>query len=237
VAFTVAAVGHEAIGHGGACVAAGGRITLLTSVYFRCSDGTPAVDAAGPLMNLILGAAFWGLARSRPHASPSRMFFVLAMAFNLFWGAGYFVFSSVTNRGDWAFVLRGFALEPRWIWRLLMGVLGVFLYVRFVRAVASCAPPGLPFAIAWLVAGAVSCLAALCYAGPTLPALREAVQEGFGAALGLLLLDRRHAARSPAEALAAPAVIGTAWLIVCVLITNLFVVLFGRGIVVPSGFL
>ena len=219
-------------------MAAGGRITLLTSVFFRCSEGVPAVDAAGPLMNLALGAAFWALARGRPPASASRTFFVLAMAFNLFWGAGYFVFSSVTNRGDWAFVLRAFALEPRWIWRLLLGVLGVVLYVRFIREVASCAPPGVPFALAWLSAGTISCLAALCYAGPTFPALREAAQESFGAAIGLLFLERgRRSARSPAEAAAAPAVIGTAWLIVCAVIIVLFVLLFGRGVVVPSGFL
>jgi hypothetical protein len=218
-------------------VAAGGRITLLTSVYFHCSDASPAVDAAGPLMNLILGVAFWVLASGRPIASPSRTFFVLAMAFNLFWGAGYFVFSSVTDRGDWAFVLRGFALEPRWIWRLLMGVVGVFLYVRFARAVASCAPPGLPFALAWLVAGVVSCLAALCFAGPTLPALREAAQESFGAAVGLLFLARRHTARAAGEAPPATPGIGTPWLVVWALITILFVVVFGRGVVAPSGFL
>lgn len=236
VAFVTAAVGHEAIGHGGACLAAGGRVTLLTSVYFRCSDGVPAVDAAAPLMNLVMGAAFWAMARGRPAASASRMFFVLAMAFNLFWGAGYFVFSSVTNRGDWAFVLRGLALEPRWLWRALMGILGLFLYVRFLRAIAACAPAGLPFAMAWLVAGTISCLAALCYPGPTLPALREAAQEGFGAAVGLLFLARWQSARSPVESPAA-ASISTAWLIVCAAIVVLFVLLFGRGVVAPAGFL
>jgi len=97
VAFVVACVAHEAVGHGGMCLALGGRITLLTSVYFRCANGGPLTDAAGPLMYLIVGAACWLLARGRPVASWSRLFFVLAMAPNLFWGAGYFTFSAATN--------------------------------------------------------------------------------------------------------------------------------------------
>src|ERR1039458_624934 len=165
VAFILACVAHEPIGHGGMCLAVGGRVTLLTSVYFHCTNGGPLTDAAGPLMNLIVGAACWSLARSRPLASQSRLFFALAMAFNLFWGAGYFIFSAVTNTGDWAFVLRGLSLEPRWVWRLLMGALGVVIYVCTVRAIAANVSPSTPLVWPYLVAGVVSCAAALFYAG------------------------------------------------------------------------
>src|SRR5258708_35955427 len=47
VAFIVACVSHEAVGHGGMCLAVGGRIALLTSVYFHCANGGPITHAAG----------------------------------------------------------------------------------------------------------------------------------------------------------------------------------------------
>src|SRR5215470_6235351 len=35
-AYLIADVLHEVVGHGTACLMSGARITLLTSVYFRC---------------------------------------------------------------------------------------------------------------------------------------------------------------------------------------------------------
>jgi len=229
VAFIVACVAHEAIGHGGMCLALGGRVTLLTSVYFRCTNGGPLTDAAGPLMNLIVGGACWLLARHRPLVSRSRLFFILAMAFNLFWGAGYFIFSAIANTGDWAFVLRDLTLEPRWLWRLLMGALGVGVYVRSARAVATLVPPGTPLVWPYLVAGVVSCVAVLFYAGPTLPAVREAARSSFGAAVGLLFLAYRgskQARASPSPILVAHS---NGWLLFSALVTILFFLVLGRG--------
>jgi len=229
VAFIVACVAHEVIGHGGMCLAVGGRVTLLTSVYFRCTKGGPLTDAAGPLMNLIVGAACWSLARNRPQASQSRLFFVLAMAFNLFWGAAYFIFSAVTDTGDWAFVLRDLSLEPRWLWRLLMGVLGVGIYVRSARAVATHMPPGAPLVWPYLVAGVVSCVAALFFAGPVLPAVREAAHSSLGASIGLLFLAYRRSKQ--AHALPSPSLVAhsNGWLLIAVLVTMLFFLVLGRG--------
>jgi hypothetical protein len=231
VAFIVACVAHEAIGHGGMCLAVGGRITLLTSVYFRCTNGGPLTDAAGPVMNLIVGAACWSLARNRPLASRSRLFFVLAMAFNLFWGAAYLIFSAVTNTGDWAFVLRDLSLEPRWLWRLLMGVLGVGMYVLSARAVGTHVPPGTPLLWSYLVSGLVSCVAALFFTGAVLPALREAARESLGAAVGLLFVAYRsskqaYPSSSPSLVLVAHS---NGWLLFSALVTILFFLVLGRG--------
>jgi hypothetical protein len=229
VAFIVACVAHEAIGHGGMCLALGGHITLLTSVYFRCTNGGPLTDAAGPLMNLIVGAACWSLARNRPPTSHSRLFFVLAMAFNLFWGAAYFIFSAITNTGDCAFVLRDLSLEPRWLWRLLMGAIGAALYVRSVRAIATEVPPGTPLVWPYLVAGVVSCVAALFFVGPVLPAVREAAKESFGAAVGLLFVaycSSKQAHTSDSPSLVAHS---NGWLLFSALVTILFILVLGRG--------
>lgn len=211
------------------CLALGGRITLLTSVYFRCANGGPLTDAAGPLMNLIVGAACRLLARGRPVASWSRLFFVLAMAFNLFWGAGYFIFSAATNKGDWAFVLRDLSLEPRWLWRLLMGVLGFGIYVCSARAVVAYLPPRAPLVWCYLVAGVVSCVAALFYSGPVLPAVREAAHSSFGAAVGLLFIAYRKSKQSYASPPQSFVAHSKGWILFSALVTMLFFLVLGRG--------
>ncbi len=230
LAFIVACVAHEAVGHGGMCVAVGGQVTLLTSVYFHCTRGGPLTDAAGPLMNLAVAAGFWSILRLRRSLPANwRLFLVFAMAFNLFWGAGYFVFSAVTNTGDWAFVLRGLALEPSWLWRCLMGALGVYLYERSVAITASHLPPRTPLVVPYLVAGAVSCLAALFFTGPTLPALRESAQESLGAAVGLLLLAFRNSRREESQSSILWVGPSKGWLLAAALGLLAFVATLGRG--------
>jgi hypothetical protein len=180
-------------------------------------------------MNLIVGAVCWSLARNRPPASQSRLFFVLAMAFNLFWGGGYFIFSALTNTGDWAFVLRDLSLEPRWLWRLLMGALGVGIYVWTVRAVARHLPPGTPLVWPYLVAGVVSCVAALFFAGPVLPAVREAARESLEANVGLLFVAYRNSKQAHASPSPSLVARSNGWLIFSALVTILFFLVLGRG--------
>jgi len=234
VSFIVACVAHEAIGHGGMCLAVGGRIRLLTSVYFSGTNGGPLTDAAGPLMNLVAGAVCLALARGRPQTSLSRLFFTLAMAFNFFWGGGYFIFSAVTNTGDWAFVLRELSLEPAWFWRCLMGALGVVIYARSMRVFASTWRPEVPLVWPYLAAGAVACVSVLFFSGPVLPALREAAQESFVANVGLLGVAYRRRGRTPAApSQGVPADSGL-WIAFGALATVLFFLTLGRGFVSPG---
>jgi len=184
-------------------------------------------------MNLLVGAVFWGILRFRRRMSPHwRLFFVLAMGFNLFWGGGYFIYSAVTDTGDLAFVLRDLALRPSWIWRASMGVFGVFLYQRSLQLVALYLPFGTPLITPYLVAGAVSCLAALFFTGPTFPAVREAAQESFGAAIGLLLLAYRN--RDSGASHTRPVFLShsNGWLLTSALVTIAFVATLGRGFAV-----
>jgi hypothetical protein len=231
LAFVTACVTHEAVGHGGVCLATGGRITQLTSVYFQCSLRGPLVASAGPLMNLAVGAILWWVLRRRPPRSvAARGFLGLAMAFNLLWGSGYFLYSAFSNEGDWSWVLRDLALEPRWAWRWGIGILGLILYDRSIEWAAARFPARLPLLLPYLTAGALSCLAALCFAGPTLPALRQAALESFGASAGLLLLANRNRRLDPDKPPAAEIVPRSwSWIVVAVLITILFLATLGRG--------
>jgi hypothetical protein len=47
---------HEALGHGGMCLALGGHIRVLTSSVFRCDLQSVWIDPAGPFGNLLVGA-------------------------------------------------------------------------------------------------------------------------------------------------------------------------------------
>lgn len=49
LAATLAAICHETLGHGLGCIGVGGRITLLTSIWFQCKGATSLTDAGGSI--------------------------------------------------------------------------------------------------------------------------------------------------------------------------------------------
>jgi len=225
IAFAAACVAHEAAGHGLACLGTGGTVTLLTSVYFRCRPSLPVIDAAGVLMNFAV-AAVAALGLRRGSRSPSLTAFLgLLLAFSGFWGAGYLLFSALTNDGDPAFVVRDLPLQPVWLWRLGMGVVGVWLYALILRHSAKFLPRGRPLLAAYGAAGLVGCLSVLFYQGPTLPALKEALQESLLGPVGLLLAARA----APAPGLH-PVPYSRGIVVAGGVITALFWLVLGRGI-------
>ena len=175
------------------------------------------------------------LQRAVPSLSVNwRLFLVFTMAFNLFWGAGYFVSSAITNNGDWAFVLRDLRLQPNWLWRCLMGALGAYLYYRSVLLTAFYLPRRTPLVFPYLSAGIVSCVAVLFFNGPKLPALGEAVQEIFGASVGLLLLAYFRARRPEPPPVVMPVEHSFGWLIPALLVTLVFFATLGRGFIISG---
>jgi hypothetical protein len=117
---------HEGLGHGGMCVATGGRALVLSTVHFECSEDTRLVAAGGTLANLVFGALFWVAARAVKQSASWRYFFWLLMTLNLFAVGGYFLFSGVGNIGDWAAVASGW--QPAWVWRMGLAALGIGTY-------------------------------------------------------------------------------------------------------------
>ncbi len=192
LAIIAASVAHEVLGHGAACLLSGGHITLLTTVYFRCSPGTPFVDAGGSVMNLLVSmAAFVALVRVRD--SVLQVFLAFVVAFNGFWAAGTVLSSAVTGAGDWAFVLRGAGASGA---RVVLEAVGVALYAVTLRAVARWLPGGWPLVVAYLVAAGVVGASVFFYPGPRWPALRGALLEGLLAPVGLLVVAWRGRRRS-----------------------------------------
>jgi hypothetical protein len=109
---------------------------VLSTVAWSSSVDSRLVAAGGTLVNLAAGMIFWIVLRSATHASVRwRLFFLLGSAFNLFGGTGYFLFSGVTNFGDWAVVIA--PISPHWLWRILLIVMGAAAYFGAAIAVGS----------------------------------------------------------------------------------------------------
>jgi hypothetical protein len=126
LAATLAAILHEAVGHGLGCYADGGVVTLLTSTWFRCRGASTLTDAGGPLASLLGGAIGLALLRRRRIDGARRLTLTLFTAFSLFWFSGQLIFHAVANHDDWAIIARRLQW-PSW-WRPGAAALGVALY-------------------------------------------------------------------------------------------------------------
>jgi hypothetical protein len=125
---------HEGLGHAATALLTGTKSGLLTTVAWSSDFDSRLVAAGGTLANLAGSIVFWIALRNAKSASVRWRFFLLtSFAFNLFEGTGYFLFSGVTNFGDWAEVIAG--LHAHWLWRALLVIVGMASYFGAVLAV------------------------------------------------------------------------------------------------------
>jgi hypothetical protein len=134
VAYALANVIHEGLGHAGTCVLVGGKPLVLTSMQFEGdTEGlSPIADrliaAGGTIANLVAAALALPLLRKSRERSPATWLFLwLFVTVNVLVAAGYPLFSGVGGIGDWANVTRGW--EPAWFWRLLLAAVGGISYL------------------------------------------------------------------------------------------------------------
>jgi hypothetical protein len=132
VAYLVADVTHEGLGHGGACLALGGKLILLSTTYADCSIRSRLIDGAGPVAGLVVALFAWTILRiAPPRSHGARAFLCLVFAFAALWNVGYMIKSGLLDQGDWAFVIAG--IEPSLLWHAALAVLGVALYAGAMR--------------------------------------------------------------------------------------------------------
>ncbi len=239
---------HEGLGHGGVCVATGGRALVLSTVHFECSADTRLVAAGGTLANLIFGAVFWGAARASKRSAPWRYFFWLLMTFNLLDAGGYFLFSGIGNFGDWSAVVAGW--QPAWAWRIGLVALGTVTY--FLLFVPLCVRELRPFlgkdpemrvprarglaVVPYLTSGILSCVAgALNPVGPLL-ILLSAAAASFGGHSGLAWMwTLLHGPRIPSSELQMPEIERSwGWMIAAGVLAIVFVTVLGPGVTFVS---
>ena len=233
LAATLAAICHETLGHGLGCLGSGGHVTLLTSIWFRCSKGSPITDAAGPAGNLVAGLLALALLRNcRANATP-RFFLLLSAALNLFWFTAQLSFESLTHRhDDWYWALQ---MGPPGLWRAVGAVAGIGGYMLVARTVgASIREQGGPNAdairLAYAAAAASAILAGLAWRPES---IRSAV-EGFltlGVTPLVLLSIARRAARGGGDDAGARTVPRSwAWISVCAVVFGAFLWVQARGV-------
>lgn len=237
-AYIVADVIHEVIGHGGACILSGGSISLLSSVYFYSNNGNILVDIWGPIANILAGILFLLVLNFYKESSTRiRYFFILLVAFNLFWGTGELIYSGLTNKDDWSFLISG--LQPAWFWRTVLVVIGVILYSATIRIVSAKLQliTGDDYErrkqlilITYLSAGVSACFAASFDLIELLPAVKESALETFAGFIGFLLILRiKNNNELNYTSNSSPITRDMKWIISVTIIYVIFVVIMGQG--------
>jgi hypothetical protein len=240
VAMCLVTFDHEALGHGGTCLAAGGRILELTSAIFRCDLRSPWIAPAGPIANLVMGTLALALSRRIPRERiRTRLFLTLVACLSYFWESGYVIHAMHRRDGDLYFAGQDFIGEPSFAWRLAGAAAGLALYLYTARWLwrafgelwpASIARARRAARIAWAAATLGAVGAALCYRGAGTGDLRDAFLEIGASAFPLLWLGRSRGAESGRGEPAPPMERDRRLLAAAALIFASFAASLGRGI-------
>lgn len=251
VAYALANVAHEGLGHGGTCVALGGEPRVLNAVYFECGeDGLSAaasrwISAGGTLVNLALAGLTALLLGGRlVRAASGRYFLWLFLALNLFQAFGYWMFSGIGGIGDWQAVIAG---SPHYVlWRILLAVVGTagYMFVAVPIALRGLAPflgtadperlarAGRLTLPAYLAGGALYVAAGLLNPESPMLVLISAAAASFGGASALAWMTQllRNRARFPPTGEGLGIERSWAWIAAGAATAVVFVLVLGPGI-------
>jgi hypothetical protein len=245
LAYAASMMTHEALGHGGYCLAAGGHTVMLTVWRETCTfPGPPAlgIKAAGPGVQFGVGLLAWlALRLLSPRAARVRFFLWLYMVFDLLVSSGYVAFSGVTNFGDAAELVAG--LHPRILWRGGLILFGSAVYFLSMLAAAfelkhfagDQDRSRRLFRLVWIPYAAAGvfacCTGALNKTMGHGAAMGMAVASSFGAGLGILFLpkmQRGMALRGPSPAVSLTW--SAAWGLAAAAVTLAFLFFLGPGL-------
>ncbi len=248
IAFVLADIAHEVLGHGLGFLIAGGRSGIFTTTRLMATQnlgdsGSKLFDLGGPAGNLLFAALPWlaqrGLRQPAPHL---RLFLWLLMASSLFWGIGYVIFSGALARGDWFALIRD--SSNLWIWRVLFVIVGIALYRASTRLVAAelhwiipKSDPASRFRVrrlAWLsyiAGGLISCAGAALDPRGAMEILNSGALSGFASAVGLLWVPGLFPLYGQEHDTAGHAVSrGFAWIAAGLAVSVFYIAVLGPGI-------
>jgi hypothetical protein len=240
---------HEGLGHGVTAWLSGARTLSISTVALQSDIGTRWISANGTLVNLASAAVLWMLLRKPQRYSPQLHYFlVLTLAASLFTGTGYFFYSGVAGFGDWAAVIDG--LQPHWLWRLgliLIGAASYWASMLLVRAKllpfrepdpASRRIRGLCW-IPYFSEGVIAGVSGLLNPLGLFYVFSAALSSSLGANAGLLALPSMMRVRSGSEAKSetiadvapvAPILRSLPWIVTGAIASLLFIFVLGRGL-------
>jgi hypothetical protein len=228
---------HEGLGHGVTAWLSGAHKITMSTVALQSDIDTRWIAANGTLVNLVAAGILWLLLLRPQRYRPVTLYvLVLALAGNLFTGTGYFFFSGVANFGDWRTVIEG--LQPHWMWRVGLIVLGVASYYASMRIVMTKLRPFQgpdPHSLRWVcwtpyfTAGVLAGLAALFSPLGLFYMIASALPSTLGANIGLLSLPglMRRGQRNEEGLIIARSV---PWIVAGSIASLLFIFVLGRGI-------
>jgi hypothetical protein len=235
IAIALVTADHEAFGHGGACLALGGHIEVLTSSIFHCDLRSDWIAGAGPLGNIVGGTIAALLARVVPARFVALKLLLIAVAaMSFFWEGAYLAYAMLKQSGDLYFFAT-FLLGPPALWqRLLFAGAGIVVYVLAIRLTSRALLSLWPDAKAarsvarsvWLGVTAAAVIAALLYRGHGWGDLHDAVLESSVASLPLLFIPR-GASRGEAGV-----VLARNWIVIAaaIVIVAIFAATLGHGV-------
>ncbi len=126
LAYIIADIIHEVIGHGGTCLLIGNKITLLTSAYFKSTPSNIFVDIGGPIANLIF-AVLTLLILNKTTKLFTILLLIHISIYNLFWFVGTILHSSVSKNGDWTFATQELNIGK--YQNYFLAITGISLYI------------------------------------------------------------------------------------------------------------
>jgi hypothetical protein len=234
IASALATVLHEGLGHGVTAALRGDVVTELTSNHLSSLRPDRWVDAAGTIVNLIIGTGSLVASHAAGKRSNTRYFLWILAALNLLPGAGYFMFSGIFGFGDWNQVILG--LPHQVTLRVVMTIFGAALYVLVVKLLAISVRPFVPNRSAYNAVGRLPYFAAglfSCAAGVFDPLgfkllFVSTIPAAFGGSSGLLWTDSLMPRAMPERNLVVCR--DPLWWIAAVVVGGGYVVILGRGI-------
>lgn len=226
VAFVVADLSHEGLGHGVAAHLAGAKEMVLSYTYLSSDVQSRWISGAGPLVNVLVGLAALGVLRWARMTGGLRLFLFLLMCFNLLDAAAYLVYSGVLGSGDLAVAIGG----TGWA-RLGMIVAGLPLYGGVVLLGArGLARLGRPYEgvvmTAYLVALGLNCAAAVVNPLGLKYFLISALPATAGANVGLFAMARLAGGAGKGGAVSR----SYGWMAAGLVTEAIFVGVIGRGV-------
>ena len=131
-------MGHELLGHALTCVATGHHPSELGAYYVECPHTGPLsrriVAMAGTGVDVLLALLAHVAWRNAKRPLPRLLWWIVFTVKGMV-AAGYWMFSGITNLGDWGPAAGG-GIGPLpwpWIWRAVMFSVGLYAYIAVVR--------------------------------------------------------------------------------------------------------
>ena len=229
---TLATVSHETLGHGIGCISTGGHISLLTSIWFRCSQPSWLADIGGPAANLILGCLGIALLRSIKSGTAMKFFLLMFGALNLFWFMGQLIFESLTaTHDDWHTT---FVMGSPHVLRAVGAITGIGGYLLTTRLLSRLAreqqaqPDAIRFA--YVAAAASAVISGLMWQPEPLRSALEGFLVLGVAPVGLFRVSRALAQRHEDDEGINVISRSWLWICLCVVIFGVFLFVQARGV-------